>query len=148
MRSPSFGRGQTGSPSSGHRLVARLDPLDTLELRGLGQACMIKVPAKLKAHPEICRRAQELGKPQRRARRHSALLVHELIDPLIGDVYPVSQVSLHQAQRLEKLLQKHLSGMRGLAVRRDSSHKYLVASNSSMVVNDFDFIRLVVDPGE
>ena len=51
-----------------------------------------------------------------------------------------------QAQRLEKLLQKHISGVRGLAVCGDSNHKCLVIPGSSMVVNDFDFIRLAADP--
>src|SRR5579872_1593423 len=121
-----------GRPS-GHRFVVGHDSLDELELRGLGPARLVEIPAKLEAHPEIRRGAQELGKPEGRARRHAAPLVDDLIDPLIGNADPSRQLSLRQAQRLEELFQEHVSRMRGLAMRGNSNHKGLIAPDVSRV---------------
>ena len=54
----------------------------------------IQIPTQLKIHPEIRRHSEKFRQTQRRRRGDAAPSVHDIIDPLVGDMDGVGQLAL------------------------------------------------------
>ena len=87
--------------------------------------CVVYVPPLLQVHPEIRRHTEKLRQPQRCTWRYSPTLIHKLIDTLVRNADPVCNVALRQPQRLQELLQQHLTGMGWRTVCGNPNHLLL-----------------------
>src|SRR5262249_33999533 len=103
----------------------RLKLLDPLRLRRVHR--MPEIPVLLQAEPEVGRHAQHSSQSQRGVGRDATLPVNHLVQARIGHANPLGEIRLAHTQRLEKLLQQHLAGMRRRTVSRQLTHTSLGA---------------------
>jgi hypothetical protein len=73
---------------------------------------MVEVSPQLQMHPKIRRCAKVPRQPERCAGGEATPPVDQCIHPLVGHVDPLSQVTLHQPQGLQKFLDQHFAWVR------------------------------------
>ena len=95
--------------------------LDAVDLLRLGALGMVEAPAELQVQPEVGRRAEELGEPQRRAGRDSSSPADDLVDALKGNVDRCGQVAPCHAERRQELVQQHLAWVGRLTIGGDAA---------------------------
>ena len=119
---------------------------NALDLLRLGASGMVEVPTQLQIDPEIRGGSNETGEAQRSARRNSAPAPDDLVNTLESYLDRCRQVALRHAEGEEKLLQKHLAGVRWLTVGGDANH--VKSPVCSMVVGDLYFVWACISPDE
>jgi len=133
----------------GDRAGMTANPTDLVAFALLG---LVEVPPHLAVHPEPAGGAEVSGEPESSARCDPPALVHDLVYSLIGHPDRLCQLSLCKAERLEELLEQHLSWMCRGSVSWNPDHVF-----TSVVVDYLNLDRtrfrpleadpvLVVDP--
>ncbi len=110
------------------------------KLRLFRPPCVVHVPAQLEVHPEVLRRAEELGHAQRRRRCYASALVDDLIDALVGHVDGVRQLALCKPQRIKEFIQEHFSRMCRCSVCRYANHFLSSPLDILMIIRDFNLV--------
>jgi hypothetical protein len=127
-------RGPLGTPHDDLEQIPshsrNLDLLDELELFLLGFARPIEIPPQLNIHPEIRRRAEILGEPQRSAWSYSPALVHQFVNSLVRDANRVGEIPLRHRHRDKEFFEQHLPRMCRFTMRWYSHHGFFLSSNA------------------
>jgi len=85
---------------------------------------MVQIPTELQVHPESRRHPEETSEAKSCAWCYTATTINQLINALVGDMYPVSEFSLRDPEGFQKFFWKHLAWMGGRTVCGDAYHYF------------------------
>ena len=99
----------------------------------------LQVVSRLEVEPKLFRGAEEACKPERGIRGDRARAMHNLIDPTGRHADAMREPILREPERFQKSREEDFA-----RVNRGE----LLGRRASMVVDEFDLVRLAVDPLE
>src|SRR5687768_1351125 len=103
------------------------DPPDLAGIRRPSR--LVQVPRDLQVEPELRLHPEHLLEAQRGVGRHTALAVHNLVQPRIGDPNPFGELCLANTERLDELLEQHFARMSWRPILRKEHETYIVSGS-------------------